>query len=58
MRAMGKFSAAAAAMLAATGALAHEGHGIAGPHWHATDTAGVSLVVLLAAVAIWLARGK
>jgi hypothetical protein len=56
MRVMEKFSAAAAAMLAATGAMAHEGHGLVGPHWHATDTLGFVLVALLAGLAIWVGR--
>ena len=36
-------------------ALAHDGHGIAGPHWHATDVWGfVTLAVLIAVV--WARR--
>ncbi len=43
--------------LAALPALAHDGHGMSGGHWHATDAWGlVGLAVVLAA-AIWLTRG-
>jgi len=35
---------------------AHDGHGLPGAHWHATDVLG--FVVLGVAVAIWLSRGK
>ncbi len=50
---------AALAALAASGtALAHEGHGLNGPHWHATD-AGVFVALLVAVgFAIWLGRRK
>ena len=38
-------------------ALAHDGHGLAGSHWHVTDAWGfVALGVGLAA-AIWLSKG-
>ncbi len=41
------------------GALAHEGHGIAGSaHWHATDTLGFIGVALVAAVVWFIGRGK
>ena len=40
----------------ATGAWAHEGHGLAGSHWHASDTLGFVVVALLAAAAVWLSR--
>ena len=49
------------AALAAFGdaAHAHAGHGAAPAwHWHATDTAGLLMVAVLAAIALWLARGK
>ena len=47
----------ALALLAANGlALAHEGHGMQGSHWHATDLLG--LVVGLAVAALtWHSRG-
>jgi len=38
-------------------ARAHEGHGLAGAHWHATDAFGfVALLAVLAAVAWWRGR--
>lgn len=40
----------------ATGVFAHEGHGLSGAHWHATDAWGFA-VVGAAALAIWLTRG-
>jgi hypothetical protein len=45
------------ALLACVPALAHDGHGLAGSHWHGTDAWGfVALGVGLAA-AIWLSKG-
>lgn len=43
--------------LAAT-ARAHEGHGLEGSHWHATDTWGWVALALAAAAALWLSRRK
>ena len=38
-------------------ARAHEGHGLAGAHWHATDAFGfVALLAVLAAMAWWRGR--
>jgi hypothetical protein len=42
----------------AGGAFAHEGHGLAGTHWHATDTLGLIAVAALAAAVIFGTRGK
>jgi len=51
--------AACGALLATiTSAIAHEGHGLAGSHWHATDTSGFVMVVLLATIALWVGRGE
>ena len=47
----------ATAFSAALPAFAHEGHGLAGSHWHASDTFGLLLVAALAALAVWLSRG-
>lgn len=44
--------------LLATGAFAHEGHGLAGTHWHATDVWGFVAFAALVAVAVWLSRRK
>ena len=40
----------------ASTAFAHDGHGLAGTHWHATDVWGFGVVGGLAAAAIWLSR--
>jgi hypothetical protein len=45
--------------LAAVNAWAHEGHGMPGTgHWHATDTAGLLLVAVLAVGTLWFSRRK
>ncbi len=50
--------AVAAASIAASAARAHDGHGAAGAHWHATDAWGFVLVGALVAAALWLGRRK
>ena len=48
----------ALALLASTlPALAHDGHGLAGSHWHASDAFGLLLAGGVAVLAIWLSRG-
>jgi hypothetical protein len=37
-------------------ALAHEGHGLYGSHWHATDVLGFVGAAAAVAVAIWLSK--
>jgi len=37
-------------------AFAHEGHGVEGLHWHATDVLGMLVLGALAAAALWVAR--
>lgn len=49
---------ATVAVSAAALAQAHEGHGLAGTHWHATDAWGFLLVAGLAAAAWWFGRGR
>lgn len=44
--------------LAASPALAHEGHGLFGAHWHASDAWGFAVLCVLAAAAWWATRGK
>ena len=58
MRFANQLSIAAALLGACAAAMAHEGHGLAGIHWHATDTLGFVCVALLAALALWSARDK
>jgi hypothetical protein len=36
---------------------AHDGHGLTGAHWHATDVLGFIAVGALIGVAIWFSRG-
>lgn len=50
---------ALALIAAATSAVAHSGHGLAGDHhWHATDALGYLLAAAAVAAAIWWARKK
>jgi hypothetical protein len=35
---------------------AHEGHGLFGSHWHATDTLGFVGVAALIGLALWMSR--
>jgi len=50
--------AAALLLLAPAAVFAHPGHGMGAPsHWHATDALGLLLVLGLAALTVWLARG-
>jgi hypothetical protein len=53
-----RLAAAAATLATTTATLAHEGHGLAGSHWHPTDTAGFAFVALLAGLAIWFSRDR
>jgi hypothetical protein len=53
-----RLAAAAALLASSTVTLAHDGHGLAGSHWHPTDTAGFAVVALLAGMAIWLSRDR
>ncbi len=45
------------ALLPCVSTWAHEGHGLSGPHWHATDAWGFAVVAALIVLAIWLSRG-
>ena len=44
-------------LTAAAAAQAHEGHGLPGAHWHATDVAGVVAATVAVAALLWW-RGK
>jgi hypothetical protein len=37
-------------------ALAHEGHGLAGTHWHATDVLGFVAAAAVLAVAVYFGK--
>ena len=39
-------------------ALAHERHGLAPPHWHATDALGFVVLGAVVAAALWASRRK
>ena len=55
---LAKLAAAAALFATTTATLAHEGHRLAGSHWHPTDTAGFAFVAVLAGLALWLSRDR
>jgi hypothetical protein len=57
MRFAKQLAAAATVLVTSTHSLAHDGHGLTGSHWHATDAAGLALVAVLAGIALWLSRG-
>jgi hypothetical protein len=44
------------AALASLPAQAHDGHGLFGAHWHASDTLGFVGLAVLVAAAVWLTR--
>ncbi|MBA3594062.1 MAG: hypothetical protein M3Q12_10550 [Pseudomonadota bacterium] len=52
-----KIIAVCAISTGATAVFAHEGHAIAGTHWHATDVWGYVAAACVLALAIWLSRG-
>jgi hypothetical protein len=58
MRIAQRLATAATLLATATATLAHDGHGLAAAHWHATDTAGFAVVALLAGLAVWLSRDR
>jgi uncharacterized membrane protein YdcZ (DUF606 family) len=39
-------------------AFAHDGHGLFGAHWHASDAWGFAVLCVLVAAAWWATRGK
>ncbi len=54
---MKKISFATILAALSTGTFAHDGHGLLGSHWHATDTVGLLLVAVAAGLALWFSRG-
>lgn len=40
----------------ADSAFAHDGHGLGGSHWHATDVLGFAALGGMVALAVWLSR--
>lgn len=55
-RAMGSVALSWVALLS-TNSWAHDGHGLPGSHWHASDTLGL-LLGAVAVAAVWLWKGK
>ena len=51
-----KLIAVSVGITLANTAFAHDGHGIAGLHWHATDAWGFVAVAGMIAAAIWLSK--
>ena len=51
-----KHIATLAATLSTLPAFAHDGHGLFGSHWHATDALGFVAVAGLIALAVWLSK--
>lgn len=45
-------------LLAGSAAHAHEGHGLGGAHWHATDTVGFIVGTVAVAALLWWHRRK
>ena len=54
---MKTFLATVAAM-ATSLAQAHSGHGLLGPHWHASDAWGFVCLGVGIGVIVWMRRGK
>ena len=54
----GKWIAAVGTIASTGAAMAHGGHGLEQPHWHATDVYGFVVVVVLAAAAVWFSRSE
>jgi hypothetical protein len=42
----------------AAAASAHDGHGLDGTHWHATDVAGFAWLAAVVALGVWWIRRK
>ena len=51
-----KSIAAYALGMGATAVFAHDGHGLTGMHWHASDAWGFVSLATMIALAIWLSR--
>ncbi|MDD2545202.1 MAG: hypothetical protein PHI55_02845 [Burkholderiaceae bacterium] len=51
-----KFIAYCALLACSGAAFGHEGHGLAGGHWHASDSGGFVALAVAVAAAAWLSR--
>jgi hypothetical protein len=52
-----KTTALVVAALSTLPAWAHDGHGLLGSHWHASDALGFVAVAAVAAAFLWFTRG-
>lgn len=52
-----KLIATQAIFLPATNLFAHDGHGMQGSHWHASDATGFVVLIVMIALTIWLSHG-
>lgn len=50
--------AALALSMSPVASFAHEGHGLFGSHWHATDVWGFVALAGIVGAALWFGRGK
>ena len=55
---MNKLIAACASLAFPLLAAAHDGHGMTGLHWHASDTVGFVVLAVIAAASLWLGWKK
>jgi hypothetical protein len=53
-----RFAVLGGVLLTVPAAWAHEGHGLEGAHWHATDAWGFVVAAVVAAVAVVWWRGR
>ena len=51
-----RMALAVSSSLWAAHAHAHEGHGLFGAHWHATDALGFAVLAIAVAAAVWFTR--
>jgi hypothetical protein len=52
-----KLIAVQAIITPATSIFAHDGHGLQGSHWHASDTFGFIIFAAAIGLALWYGRG-
>lgn len=52
-----KLIAAQAVFMPTKVLFAHDGHGLQGAHWHASDATGFVVLIGIIAVTVWLSRG-
>jgi hypothetical protein len=50
------FTLSLASALLGPNVLAHDGHGLGGAHWHATDTIGFVVAAALVVVAVYFSK--